>query len=46
MSIEQMQAPLVQVYPGANWPYNVEKMSDKQVAATYMRLLDAGKIHT
>lgn len=44
MSPAQMRKAVEQAYPGADWPYKVAKMSDKQVAAIYQRLLDAGKL--
>lgn len=44
MSIAQMRALLKQAYPGADWPSKVDRMHDKQVAATYMRLMNAGKL--
>lgn len=44
MSTEQMRAAILAAYPGGNWANRVEKMPDKQVAATYLRLMNAGKI--
>lgn len=44
MSPEQMRAKLKQSYPGPKWSVKVDKMSDRQVAATYMRLLNAKKL--
>lgn len=44
MSIEQMKAKLKHSYPGPKWSAKVDKMSDRQVQATYMRLLNAKKL--
>lgn len=44
MSIEQMKAALKRCYPGPRWAAKVDLMSDKQVAATYLRLLNAKKL--
>lgn len=44
MSIEQMRKAVTEAYPGADWPFKVEKMSDKQVAAIYNRLLNQKKL--
>lgn len=44
MSIEQMKAALKKSYPGPKWSVKVDKMSDKQIAATYMRLMNAKKL--
>ena len=40
VSIAQMRSEVLYAYPGADWPYKVEKMSDKQIAAIYQRLMD------
>lgn len=39
-SMEQMRKEVTLSRPGANWPYKVERMPDKQVAAIYYRMLD------
>jgi hypothetical protein len=44
MSVEQMRKALTCAYPGADWPFKVQKMSDKQVAAVYYRLLAQKKL--
>lgn len=44
MSIEQMRVAVTKAYPGGTWAGKVQKMSDRQVAATYMRLLNAKKL--
>lgn len=44
MSIAQMRNVLSRMY-GPSWAGKVERMSDKQVAATYMRLLNATTTH-
>lgn len=44
MSVEQMRKAITHAYPGADWPYKVEKMSDKQVVAIYQRLLSQKKL--
>lgn len=31
-------------YPGPNWAKKVDKMTDEQVLAIYMRLVQTGKI--
>jgi hypothetical protein len=45
MSIQQMRAAVANAYPGDGWALKVHKMPDKQVHATYMRLLNAGKLN-
>lgn len=32
-------------YPGANWEYKVNKMSDKQIEALFISLRKRGKIN-
>lgn len=44
MSIEQMRVAVTKAYSGFFWAEKVEKMSDKQVAATYMRLLNTKQL--
>lgn len=44
MSTEQMRSKIKDAYPGGYWHNRVDNMSDKQVAATYLRLLNAGKL--
>lgn len=44
MSHAQMVAALKKSYPGPKWAVKVDAMSEKQVAATYMRLLNSGKL--
>ena len=39
MSVEQMREALKQRYPGPNWIYRVDHMTDQQVIAIYYRLL-------
>ena len=39
-----MRDALKKSYPGPNWAIKVDKMSDRQVQATYMRLLNANKL--
>lgn len=46
MSPEQKRAAITRVYPGDTWQERVEKMSDSQVSAIYLRLLDKGKLDT
>lgn len=41
MSIEQMRAELAKSYPGDKWANKVKNMPEKQVAATYYRLMNA-----
>lgn len=43
MSIEQMRAILKKFY-GETWQRKVDRMSDNQAAAVYMRWLNAGKL--
>ncbi len=45
MSIHQMRTAVANAYPGDGWAMKVHKMPDKQVHATYMRLLNAGKLN-
>lgn len=40
VSIEEMRREVTLARPGANWPYKVESMPDKQVAAIYYRIVD------
>ena len=43
MSISQMRTALCRLYRGApKWVDRVRKMSDNQVYAIYMRMLEAG----
>lgn len=44
MSIAQMKDALKKSYPGPKWAVKVDAMSDKQVHATYMRLMNSGKL--
>lgn len=44
MSIEQKRVAVAKVYPFPRWAAKVKLMSDAQVHATYMRLMNAGKI--
>ena len=44
MSIEQMRGILSRVYISQFWKAKVNKMSDKQVYAVYMRFLEEGKL--
>lgn len=44
MSISQMRAAVAKAYPSDKWTSKVQKMSDKQVYATYMRLLNAKQL--
>ncbi|QFG08727.1 hypothetical protein PBI_INGRID_53 [Arthrobacter phage Ingrid] len=44
MSIHQMRAAVANAYPGGAWALRVQKMPDKQVYSTYMRLMNAGKL--
>jgi hypothetical protein len=37
MSTEQKRAALKQLYPSKNWAAKVDKMSDAQVIAVYLR---------
>ena len=43
MTIDQMRAAIVDVYPGRKWERKVEKMHDDQVVAVYNNLLRSGK---
>lgn len=43
MSPEQMRAYLTKLDYGPSWVIKVEKMSDKQVAAVYMRHINKKK---
>ncbi|WNN94560.1 membrane protein [Arthrobacter phage Lewando] len=44
LSIEQMRAAIIAAYSGPRWTNRVNSMQDKQVFATYNRLLDSGKL--
>lgn len=43
MSVTQMREKISKLY-GPSWAGKVYKMSDQQVAATYMRLLNSNKL--
>lgn len=43
-SVEQKREAVKRVYLSPNWNEKIDKMSDHQVAAIYIRLLDQGKI--
>ena len=38
-----MKREILKVYSGPNWAFKVENMSDKQIAAVYLRFLNQGK---
>lgn len=44
MSVAQKRAVLTWAYPGSAWLEKVKNMSDKQVHATYMRMLNHNKL--
>lgn len=44
VSIEQMRKAVSSAYPGADWPYKVMKMPDKQVHSVYTRLMNSNKL--
>lgn len=44
LSIEQMRHAITKAYSGPRWALKVKAMADKQVLATYNRLLNAGKL--
>ena len=44
MSIEKMRGIISRVYVSQFWKAKVNKMSDKQVYAVYMRFLEEGKL--
>lgn len=43
MTIEQMRKNIIQVYPGAQWKYKVERMSDNQIIRIHSRFASIGK---
>lgn len=43
MNIQYMRNYLKQQYPGPNWATKVDKMTDKQVYAIYMRIINKEK---
>jgi len=43
MSVAQMKAVLLKQYPYQKWADKVNRMSDKQIAATYQRILSTIK---
>ena len=43
MSTAQKRAKVLTAYPGDRWKVKVGKMSDAQVHATYMRMLNNGQ---
>jgi hypothetical protein len=44
LSIEQMRHAITKAYSGPRWSAKVNAMADKQVFATYNRLLNSGKL--
>ncbi|UVK62873.1 hypothetical protein SEA_UZUMAKI_51 [Arthrobacter phage Uzumaki] len=44
LSVEQMRAAITAAYSGPRWAARVRSMADKQVFATYNRLLNSGKL--
>lgn len=44
MTIHQMRNAVANAYPGDGWSAKVRNMPDKQIHATYMRLMNAGKL--
>lgn len=44
MTIEQMKARLIEVYPGEIWRKRVECMRDGQVVAVFKTFQEQGKI--
>lgn len=44
MSVDQMRVALKKSYPSAKWSTRVDGMSERQVGATYRRLLYSGKL--
>lgn len=44
MSIEQMRAAVISVYPGKKWKERVDRMPDAQVVAIYKSFVQEGKI--
>nr|DAT41926.1 MAG TPA: hypothetical protein [Caudoviricetes sp.] len=45
MLIKDMRDWCKKAYPGDNWAYKVDKMSDKQVQAIFIKLRKEGKIN-
>ena len=41
-----MKREILKVYPGPTWAFKVEKMSDKQIAAVYLRFMNQGRLNT
>lgn len=44
MSIAQMREAILEAYPWPTWARKVAKMSEKQVYATYMRMMNDGTL--
>ena len=45
MNVYQMRDLVEQAYPGQEWKKKVEKMTDEQIVALYLKLLRQGKIN-
>ena len=43
MSVEQMKAAILKVYPGKSWKRKVEKMKAGQILAIYTKFLSEGR---
>lgn len=44
MSPQQQRLEIKKIYPGKNWSDKVDRMSDNQVIAVYLRLKGKGKL--
>ena len=44
LSINEKRIAVKRAYPGAFWSKRVSEMSEKQIAALYLRLMHAGKL--
>ncbi|QPX62513.1 hypothetical protein SEA_TRUCKEE_49 [Arthrobacter phage Truckee] len=44
MTNQQKRDAVAKAYPGDGWSKKVQKMSDAQVHAIYMQLMNAGKL--
>lgn len=42
MTVDNMRAAILEVYPGGKWRRKVEKMHDDQVIAVYYKFLNTG----
>lgn len=45
MTVSEMRAAIIKIYPNATWKFRVERMSDSQVIAIYYKFKEGGKFN-